>query len=674
LVISITTLVLLSAGAVMLAAFLSSATVARTLADSLFREASNHAVTRARNHVLGVTPVVNALARIAAGALALDDSDRLALQLVEVLKANEGLSWASYSDESGSFTGAMRTPEGTVRLNQSRIEQGRTRLVERDVLPDGSLRVFRTDDDNGYDPRTRPFYRLARSENRLVWLPPYVFFGQNLPGITAAAPVRDTSGRFLGVFTADFDLNAMSAFFGRLTVSPNSRFFLFTDEQILLAHPGTRVVTADDSRSAGTRPAEARMLRLNDVDDGATQAYRAAAPALSEIVGSGSGPRFTPFRFRHDGQDYLASATAFRVDRGLTWVVGAYAPEEDFLGGVRQGRRIALAIALGAVLLAVLIAVALSRHVSRPVLNLAGFMRKVGAGDLEQRLELRGPREFRQLSETVNRMLVDLRDGLRLRQSLQLAMEVQQRLLPAAPPKVLGLDLAGHSTYCDETGGDYYDFLVVDQTAPHAVMVALGDVMGHGIAAALVMAGARAVLRDRATVAPSKPGRDAPADADGSLAGVLDRINRLISNDLGGTKFMTLHLSVIDTAARTFRFASAGHDPAIIYDAGTDTFHECDEGGGLPLGITEDGMYDDQSFAPLRPGMVLTVGTDGVWEMLDESDEQFGKDRLREVIRASASGAASDISRAIVEALRAFRGTRVPADDVTFVVAKVLPG
>src|SRR5262245_64185712 len=142
-------------------------------------------------------------------------------------------------------------------------------------------------------------------------------------------------------------------------------------------------------------------------------------------------------------------------------------------------------------------------------------MNRVGGGDLEARAEFGGSDEFRQLADELNQMIADLRDRLRLRHSLGVAMEVQQRLLPATAPKVRGLDVAGHSTYCDETGGDYYDFLVLDRAAPDAVLVALGDVMSHGVAAALVMAGVRPVPRDR-------------AGAAGTLAGLGARRCRLL--------------------------------------------------------------------------------------------------------------------------------------------------
>src|SRR5262249_50330259 len=151
------------------------------------------------------------------------------------------------------------------------------------------------------------------------------------------------------------------------------------------------------------------------------------------------------------------------------------------------------------------------------------------------------------------------------------AMEVQQRLLPAKAPLVRDLDVAGHSTYCDETGGDYYDFLILDRAAPDAVLVALGDVMGHGVAAALVMAGARAVLRDRAM-------------DSGSLADRMSRLNRLITADHQAKRFMTMHLSIIDGRSRTMRLVSAGHDPALVYDPAGQSFEEIGE-ADLPLGI-----------------------------------------------------------------------------------------
>jgi sigma-B regulation protein RsbU (phosphoserine phosphatase) len=285
-------------------------------------------------------------------------------------------------------------------------------------------------------------------------------------------------------------------------------------------------------------------------------------------------------------------------------------------------------------------------------------MKGVGSGDLDAKADFGGSREFRQLADALNHMIVDLRDRLRLVHSLGVAMEVQRRLLPTAAPEVCGLEVAGHSTYCDETGGDYYDYLVLDKAAPHQVLVALGDVMGHGVAAALVMAGVRAVLRDRAVGA-------------GDLAELMGRLNNFVCADHGGDRFMTMLLSVIDARAKAMRWVSAGHDPVIAFDPTSNSFTELGE-GDLPLGVMEDTQYCEQTYDQLKPGQIFFIGTDGVWEMPNGRGEPFGKDRLRDAIRECAQRSANEIADSLRERLTTFRGDAKSVDDVTFVVVKVL--
>ena len=641
-------LVLVTGAAVLWFAQRSTRASTEALTASVFREVSGRAVTHTRGFVLRAAPVLESLVQLADKGLVLEDPDRLAPQLLAVLKANPGLSWVSYSDESGAFTGAYRAPDGGTLIKHSHIVNAKTKSVEYDTLPDGTRKILKTEDDTGYDPRKRPFYLGAKQAGRLVWLPPYVFYWQWVPGITCAVPVKDASGQLRGVLTADFDLNALSDFVSALSVSENSRVFLFTSDQALLAHPDRRGVSGERET--------AKLLTLADAGDPLVDAYR--ANLKPEHLTASDGEAFHRFEFRHDGTEYLGSATTFRVGDDLVWVVGVVAPKADFVGDVWRTQAFALAAAAAAVLAAVGLAFALASAVSRPVQSLIGFMQRVGAGDLEAKAEFGGSREFRRLADALNRMIADLRDRLRLLHSLGVAMEVQRRLLPASAPKVRGLDVAGHSTYCDETGGDYYDFLVLDKAAPDQVLVALGDVMGHGVAAALVMAGVRAVLRDRAVAA-------------GDLAELMGRLNNFIAADHGGDRFMTMHLSVIDSKAGTMRWVSAGHDPVIVFDPADNGFTEVGE-GDLPLGVMEDTQYREQTSPALRPGQILFIGTDGVWEMPDATGEQYGKGRLREVIRECAARPAAEIARSVRERLTAFRGDVKSVDDVTFVVVKVL--
>jgi sigma-B regulation protein RsbU (phosphoserine phosphatase) len=182
--------------------------------------------------------------------------------------------------------------------------------------------------------------------------------------------------------------------------------------------------------------------------------------------------------------------------------------------------------------------------------------------------------------------------------------------------------------------------------------------MGHGVAAALVMAGVRAVLRDRAVAA-------------GDLAELMGRLNSSIAADHGGDRFMTMHLSVIDSRTGTMRWVSAGQDPVIVFDPAANRFTEVGE-GDLPLGVMDDTQYSERTSPAFRPGQVLFIGTDGVWEMPNAKGEPYGKDRLRQVIRECAARSADEIARSVRERLTAFRGEAKSVDDVTFVVVKVL--
>ena len=186
--------------------------------------------------------------------------------------------------------------------------------------------------------------------------------------------------------------------------------------------------------------------------------------------------------------------------------------------------------------------------------------------------------------------------------------------------------------------------------------VALGDVMGHGIAAALLMATARAALRSRV------------ADA-GSLADLLEHTNTMLVADTKGVSFMTMLLMLIDAQDRSVRWASAGQDPPFIFDPTTDEFVELDS-SSFPLGIMDRGEYTQQRIQNLEPGTVIVVGTDGLWESQNAKQEPFGKDRFKEAIRRSCGRGAKEIAETIQKDLSTFCAEVRPDDDITLVVIK----
>ncbi|MFK7789059.1 MAG: SpoIIE family protein phosphatase [Phycisphaeraceae bacterium] len=309
-------------------------------------------------------------------------------------------------------------------------------------------------------------------------------------------------------------------------------------------------------------------------------------------------------------------------------------------------------------------AVMMSFRLTRPITELADASNRVAGGDLNAQVKVERKDELGQLGDAFNKMVPALRDRMKIRESLAVAMQVQQSLLPQHSPKLKGLDIAGHSEYCDETGGDYYDFIQLDQLGPESLAIAVGDVTGHGIAAALLMATGRALIRSH-------------ANTTGSLGNVFTAVNKQLCDSEFTGRFMTVMYLIVENPGATdgsikLRYLSAGHDPVVVYRPADDNFFEL-EGHDIPLGIDQDWQYNEQISDALQPGDVMVVGTDGIWECFNTENKQFGKDRMRDTIRksAKANGTAEDIASAISQACKDWRGKREQNDDITLVVVKL---
>jgi len=238
---------------------------------------------------------------------------------------------------------------------------------------------------------------------------------------------------------------------------------------------------------------------------------------------------------------------------------------------------------------------------------------------------------------------------------LGVAHEVQQSLLPDKDPMLQGFDIAGISLYCDETGGDYYDFLRVDDDR---LAVVVGDVSGHGVSSALLMATARALVMLRASM-------------PGPSASIINDVNKHLSLDTYETgNFMTFFYCELNELSHEISWVRAGHDPAIIYDPESGEFDEL-KGQGLALGLDYDFEYEE-SQRLLSLNQIILIGTDGIWEMRNEQGEMFGKDRLKKIIGDHSSVTAKEMLALIGNSLEVFRGSTQLEDDVTMVVIKVV--
>ena len=299
-----------------------------------------------------------------------------------------------------------------------------------------------------------------------------------------------------------------------------------------------------------------------------------------------------------------------------------------------------------------------SYMITRSLLRITAAAKKLSSGDFSVKLGLHTGDERDLVVEAFNEMGPKLEDHLRLHQSMDLAMKVQQKLLPGKNPQIPGLDIAGKSIYCDETGGDYYDFLEFDGKNDRKISVVVGDVSGHGISSALLMASARAFLRQRVSL-------------PGTLGQIISDVNFQLAKDIAEyNNFMTLFYLRIGHEHNTLEWVRAGHDPAIFYDPKTRSF-EALEGQGIALGVEESWVYTENKKVDLSKGQIIVLATDGVWEAQNVAGEMFGKDRIYELIRANSDLSAKGILNILLDMLHRFTRGKKFEDDVTLVVIKI---
>jgi sigma-B regulation protein RsbU (phosphoserine phosphatase) len=254
-------------------------------------------------------------------------------------------------------------------------------------------------------------------------------------------------------------------------------------------------------------------------------------------------------------------------------------------------------------------------------------------------------------------MVEGLQHRDQLRHSLEVAMQVQQNLLPGADPAFAGLDIAGKSIYCDETGGDYYDYIEYPEQSGKIGLV-IGDVSGHGISSALLMASARAFLRQRLAL-------------PGDISQAITDVNHQFSRDVAESgSFMSLFYLEIDRTDRCLNWVRCGHDPALLYHPSDGSITEL-KGSGVALGVDESYHFDQYRRKEINPGQIVVLGTDGIWEARDEAGEMFGKETLSRLVKENCRQSAGEILESIVVALENYRKKGSFEDDVTVIVAKV---
>jgi phosphoserine phosphatase RsbU/P len=241
-----------------------------------------------------------------------------------------------------------------------------------------------------------------------------------------------------------------------------------------------------------------------------------------------------------------------------------------------------------------------------------------------------------------------------LAKELEQAAKIQRGLLPSSSPQIAGLDIAGHTAACRTVGGDYYDFVTYPD-GRFAMLV--GDVAGKGMPASLMMSS----LQARVQVLFEEP--------DG-LAHSVTRLNKAVASNCPDNRFITFFICVVNPATGEVVYVNAGHNPPILV-RGNGQVEKLTE-GGIILGILPKFAYQEGR-SQLGPGDTLVLFSDGVTEAMPVGvDEEFGEDRLAQVIAAAKNSSAQELVQSILQAVITFTCGAPPADDITLVVARKL--
>jgi sigma-B regulation protein RsbU (phosphoserine phosphatase) len=304
----------------------------------------------------------------------------------------------------------------------------------------------------------------------------------------------------------------------------------------------------------------------------------------------------------------------------------------------------------------------MTRQITKAVSGLYEATQYVKAGDWTHRVRIERRDQLGVLGESFNDMtgsisalLEESKKRQRLENELSIASEVQNQLFPQKVPSLNGVELEAINKAARTVSGDYYDFI---QLSPTHLAIALADISGKGISAALLMASLQAALRSQLL---------SPDSEKMSTADLVARLNMHMVRNTADDRFATFFIAVYDSATRTLRYTNAGHLPGFLISNGKSKHLDK---GGMVLGVVEDYVYEEGSVI-VPPNALLVEYSDGLVEPENVYGEEFGIRRLQEAAIRAQSSAPRVVGQSLMMAAEEWAGTPEQADDMTVVVARL---
>ena len=520
----------------------------------------------------------------------------------------------------------------------------------RYVFLDRQLAVVRDDPrpDYRFDPRTREWYRQAVASATLVRTSPYVFFTTREIGTTLAQR-SGTGGTVVG---ADITLQELSRHLAQSRVTPSAQIALVDRLGFVIAHP-------NPERLIRPGPGDPVLTRATDLED----------PALRQLLTRPDDAMRGHTTLPIQGRAWIGGRRPIQVDVGEPLTLVLAAPRDELVAEARGLAQWQLVIGFGILGLTLGLVWLSARRISRPLEMLARSVERIGGGDLDTSLpEVWNPLEVGALRDVTDRMRRMLRGHIEERaarlaeeqrraRELDIARQIQESMLPIAPPEPLGGCYAIAATLqpAHEVGGDLYDFFLLDG---RRLILAIADVADKGMPAALLMARVTGLLR-------------AIGRGDTGPGEVLRELDMRLSQGNEMCMFVTMACAVLDGESGELRYASAGHERPLLRRLGGETTVLVLEGGPA-LGLGADAGFPVWA-GHLAPGDTLVLCTDGVTEAFDRAGVAFGLERFRRVVAETPADALGTLPDRLVEAVERFSVGGAPRDDLAMLALQYRP-
>ncbi len=319
-------------------------------------------------------------------------------------------------------------------------------------------------------------------------------------------------------------------------------------------------------------------------------------------------------------------------------------------------------------IISIVIGILLTKSITNAVHNLDRGTQFVKKGDFNHRIVVKSEDQLGALATSFNQMTEYVQDLVKervqrekLERELEIAKEVQEQLFPDHAPRMKRMDLAGTCLPARIVSGDYYDFLPL---GGHELGLALGDICGKGISAALLMSNLQATLRSNVMNLWRKDGQN----GDKTVAEIVNRLNNQIYSFTSANKFATFFYAVYDDERQQMTYCNAGHNPPLYFDGNTVQRLSA---GGTVVGVFSDIGYDQETIQ-LNSGGLFFAYTDGIVESTNEYGEEFGEERLIELIQKNRHLTADELKKIVVDQVLSWTSAEERDDDMTLIVARIV--